>query len=249
MYNIVMGITLIHGKFEEITKDKLGVEKVHLCFLDPPDNEGRNYTGYNDKLKIEEYKRLLRAWLLNAVLITDGPVFFSVAEKWMPEVEMIIRNSGIPLIQRIIWTYSFGQSNRTRYAPCFRPIFWLNEPTIYPEKIKIPSARQVKYNDKRAAKNGKLPNNVWDFPRICGTFKERRKFHPTQHPEDLLRRIVLGHSQEGDVVLDGFVGSGTTAYVCKELGRQCIGIDVSEFYLTMIKQELKERFHDAKNNN
>lgn len=243
-----MSTKLIRDRFEDITRDKLGVEKIHLCFLDPPDNEGRAYKGFIDRVNPEEYVRLLRAWLLNAVSITEGPVFFSFAEKWMPEVEKIIRNSGIPLIQRIMWIYNFGQSNKTRYAPCFRPIYWLNRPIIYPEKIKIPSARQVKYNDKRAAKGGKLPNNVWDFPRVCGTFKERRKFHPTQHPERLLKRIILGHSQEGDVVLDGFIGSGTTAYVCQELGRQCIGVDVSEFYLKMIGQELKERFSNAKNN-
>jgi site-specific DNA-methyltransferase (adenine-specific) len=243
-----MNTKLICGQFEEITKDQLGVEKIHLCFLDPPDNEGRDYEGYNDKIDREEYVRLLRAWLLNAVLITNGPVFFSFAEKWIPEVERIIRCSRIPLIQRILWTYNFGQANKTRYAPCFRPIYWLNRPTIYPEKIKIPSARQVKYSDKRAASGGKLPNNVWNFPRICGTFKEKRKWHKTQHPEDLLRRIILGHSQKGDVVLDGFIGSGTTAYVCEELERQCMGIDVSQFYLTMIEKELQERFSDANNN-
>lgn len=243
-----MSTKLVCQKFEEVTKDQLGVETIHLCFLDPPDNEGRDYEGYNDEIDRDKYVHLLKSWLLNAVLITDGPVFFSFAEKWIPEVERIIRNSCIPLIQRILWTYNFGQSNKIRYTPCFRPIYWLNRPIIYPKNIKIPSARQVKYNDRRAARGGKLPNNVWDFSRICGTFKERRKFHPTQHPEALLKRIILGHSRENDVILDGFIGSGTTAYVCKELGRQCIGIDVSEFYLTMIQQELQERFNDAKNN-
>lgn len=231
-------LTLIHKAFEELELNG----GIKLCFLDPPDNEKRQYDGYRDNLSQEEYVRLLRAWLLKAVQITNGPVFFSFAEKWTQEVEKIIRDSGILLIQRILWTYNFGQANKSRYSPCFRPIYWLNDSTIYPEAIKIPSDRQLKYNDKRAAPGGKMPSNLWDFPRICGTFMEKRKWHVTQHPEALIKRIVLGHSLPGECVLDGFIGSGTTAYVCEENERNCIGVDISEVYLYEIREEFDRRF-------
>jgi len=118
----------------------------------------------------------------------------------------------------------------------------LNKNIIYPESIYVPSARQEKYGDKRANPKGKMPSNLWEFPRVCGTFKEKRAWHETQHPEALIKRIILGHSKPGDTVLDAFIGSGTTAIVCNELGnRNCVGIDQSQFYLDKIQEELNGR--------
>lgn len=239
-----MSLELICGKFENIKIDK----EIKLCFLDPPDNEGRAYENYDDKVNPSWYTSLLRQWLLRAKTITNGPIFFSFAEKWIPQVEKIISDFNILLVQRILWTYTFGQANIKRYTPCFRPIYWLNDSTIYPEAIKIPSDRQLKYKDKRAAIRGKLPSNIWEFSRICGTFREKRKWHVTQHPENLIKRIILGHSLPGDCVLDGFIGSGTTAYVCGEFKRDCIGVDMSQFYLTKIREEFDKKILEKNNN-
>ena len=225
-------INLLCGKFEEIDfKD----QKFDLVFMDPPDNEKRKYENYNDDLEEKMYKLRLFQWIKHASEICNGPVFLSFAMKWTHTVECILAVTRVPLIQRLYWRYTFGQANKTRYTPSVRPIYWLNKDTIYPENIKVPSARQEKYGDKRAATGGRLPDNVWDFSRICGTFKERRKFHPTQHPEALLERIILGHSKPGDSILDPFLGSGTTAIVSKRLERNCTGIDMSQFYIDKIE--------------
>ena len=230
-------IKLINGKFEEIDfKD----QKFNLAFLDPPDNIKVKYDNYKDNLENIEYTNLLNSWITKACHITDGPVFVSFANNWTFFIEQIIHDNRIKLVQRLYWTYTFGQANKKRYTPSIRPVYWLNNDTIYPENIKIPSARQIKYNDKRACLGGKLPDAHWEFSRICGSFKERRSFHPCQHPEALLERIILGHSLEGAKVLDPFVGSGTTAIVCKRLNRDCTGIDCSQYYLDKIKEILDE---------
>ena len=231
-------ISLIKGQFEKIILENplFGPNKISLCIMDPPDNEGRKYSGYDDNLPDEQYVDLLDQWLCSACYITDGPVFISFSNKWTRQVENIIYQHHIPLIQRIYWRYTFGQANKKRYAPSLRPIYWLNKDIIYDNEIRIPSDRMIKYGDKRANPLGKLPDNVWDFSRICGTFKERRKFHPTQHPEALIERIVLGHSKPGESVLDPFVGSGTTAIVCKRLNRNCVGIEISQFYIDKINE-------------
>jgi len=229
-------IDLICGKFEEIDLNKYG--KFNLAFLDPPDNTKIKYENYKDNLKQEDYIKLLNVWILKACSSVKGPVFVSIAEKWMPYLEQIILNNKIKLVQRIFWYYSFCQANKKRYSSSIRPIYWLNDNLIYPEKIKVLSDRIIKYGDKRGNPLGKLPNNMWDFSRICGTFKERRSFHPCQHPEALIERIILGHSKSGELVLDPFVGSGSTAIVCKRLNRGCIGIDCSQFYLDKIKEML-----------
>ena len=145
-------------------------------------------------------------------------------------VECAIAHINLPIIQRLQWYYTFGQdqTSKGKYALCYRPVYWLNSPYVRPEKIKVPSARQAKYNDKRAAPGGKMPANVFEFSRICGTFRERRRWSPTQLPETMVKRIVMGHCCPGGRVLDPFIGSGTTAIVCQRLGLDCVGIEVSE---------------------
>jgi len=232
-------IRLICGQFENIDAETIG--PVRLAFCDPPDCEGRAYDGFDDKMPDTLYEEMLRTWTTKACALTDGPVFMSIAEKWIGVIEYMIRSGEVELIRRLYWFYTFGQNNKRSYSPCIRPIYWLNRNTIYPKAIYVPSARQEKYGDKRANAEGKMPPNVWEFPRICGTFKERRAFHPTQHPEALVKRIVLGHSKLGDTVLDPFIGSGTTALVCQETGRNCVGIEQSQYYIDKIKEELNGR--------
>lgn len=231
-------IELRVGKFEEIQ----GLDKkIDLIIADPPDNIGKEYAEYEDKLQLQKYLELLDLWLRRCCQLTDGPVFFTFNEKWIPAVEHTIVDAELKLVQRCWWYYTFGQHNATRYTPCVRPIYWLNNDTIYPDAIKIPSARQEKYHDKRAKGGGRMPPNVWEFSRICGTFKERRKWHVVQLPEALVERIILGHSQEGNTVLDPFSGSGTSIYAAAKLKRHAIGLDISPFYIQKTKEELEKR--------
>lgn len=221
------------------------IREPSLTFMDPPDNIGFKYNQYNDNMRELEYIHAMWAWLSKACYITNGPVFISFNEKWTGIVEQGIAEGDIKVIQRLYWYYTFGQNCKRKYTPCVRPIYWLNSDVIYPEAIKIESDRQKKYGDKRAKSGGKLPNNVWEFSRVCGTFKERRPWVPTQHPEALIRRIILGHSKPGDLVLDPFCGSGTTAIVCQEENRNCITMDIDELYVEKAKQELDERIQST----
>ena len=221
-------IKLIHGKFELTPSANLG--NIDLIIADPPDNIGLKYDGFKDRQPIEEYEANILLWLGMMANLTKGPIFFTFNEKYIREVENAINILRIPLIQRLQWYYTFGQdqTSKGKYGLCCRPIYWLGSDYVQPEQIKVPSARQAKYNDKRAAKSGKMPANVWEFSRICGTFKERRKHCPTQLPEALVERIVKGHCPPGGRVLDPFIGSGTTAIVCQRLDVDCVGIEISE---------------------
>ena len=81
-------------------------------------------------------------------------------------------------------------------------------------------------------------SDTWYFPRVCGTFKERRGFHGCQMPEQLLGRIIKACSNEGDLVLDPFAGSGTTLAVAKKLGRKYVGCEISNEYVTEANKRL-----------
>ena len=232
-------IKLIHGKFEDISKSEIG--DIDLIIADPPDNIGMKYDGFIDKCSDDDYYRNLVVWLNKMKSLTSGPIFFTFNAKWTREVEEIIYNLSIPLIQRLQWFFTFGQdqTSKEKYSLCYRPIYWLNSDFILPDNIKIPSARQTKYNDKRAAGKGKLPPNIWEFSRICGTFKERRKHCPTQLPEALVERIIRGHCKPGGRILDSFLGSGTTAIVCQKLDIDCVGIDISKNCIQKTSEYLK----------
>ena len=85
--------------------------------------------------------------------------------------------------------------------------------------------------------------DLWPLPLVQG--KERlsgtdgRALHPTQKPEELLKRIIIASSNKGDTVLDPFLGSGTTAVIAKQLGRNWIGIEKSKKYVDMAKKRIK----------
>lgn len=234
-------IKLIHGKFELISST---IGEIDLIIIDAPDNIGLKYNDFDDNRPAEEYKANIRLWLSLAANLTNGPIFYTFNEKWTQTVENAIEEIGLPLIQRLQWHYTFGQdqTSRGKYALCCRPIYWLGSDYVRPEQIKVPSARQAKYGDKRAAKGGKMPSNVWEFSRICGTFKERRKYCPTQLPEALVERIIKGHCCPGGHVLDPFLGSGTTAIVCQRLNIDCVGIEIDKSCIQKTAEILKVNY-------
>jgi DNA modification methylase len=138
--------------------------------------------------------------------------------------------------------------------------------TFNQQDILVPSARQLIYGDKRAKAGGKTPDDVWPVyadaggaahelavwpqdwevwrdSRVCGTFKERLikpdgSAHPCQMPLSILRRIIRASSNVGDMVLDPFSGTGTTAAAAVELGRRFCAIDVSLEYCALGAERL-----------
>ena len=144
----------------------------------------------------------------------------------------------------IIWYYTFGQNMKNKFCRAHTHILYFSkdpaEYTFNDDLLRYPSARHTEYQDLRANPAGRLPNDVWDeFPRVCGTFKERDGFHGCQLPEALLQRIIMASSNPGDVVLDPLVGSGTTAAAAKRLGRKYVGIDLSPEYVKRARERLQ----------
>lgn len=231
-------IKLIHGPFEDIPRSKIGY--VDLIIADIPDNIGMKYEGFKDNKPLQEYENDIVFWIVRMRNLTNGPIFLTFNEKWTRMVENAIASVGLPLIQRLQWCYTFGQdqTRRGKYALCHRPVYWLGSDFVIPGNIKVASARQEKYGDKRAAKDGKMPENVWQFPRVCGTHQERRKHCPNQLPEALVERIIKGHCKPSGRVLDPFLGSATTAIVCQRLGIDCVGIDISQQYIQKAAEHL-----------
>jgi len=93
--------------------------------------------------------------------------------------------------------------------------------------------------DKRNKRGWKNCGDVWNIPQLSGTFKERLN-HPTQKPINLLRRMLHVSSNEGDLVLDLFSGTGTTSIVSKQLRRRFIGFELEDKYIKIANKRLKQ---------
>lgn len=219
-----------------------------MIFADPPDNRGLKYKGFKDSWPNDE---AYRWWLTDTIqacrpLGNIPTLWLSVDNKWSPAIWQIMarpRFATNTSVRQVIWHYTFGQNQVNDMANCFRPIFRMTGPCslLYPNQARIPSARQAVYNDKRADPRGVIPGDVWEFPRVCGTFKERRKWIPTQHPEALVERCVKFSCDlsrpDSQLVIDPFLGSGTTMRVCQKLGIPCIGIDISDYHCMKVSEE------------
>jgi adenine specific DNA methylase Mod len=84
-----------------------------------------------------------------------------------------------------------------------------------------------------------MPDDVWSqYSRVCGTFRERTGWHPCQMPQSLLKRIIAVSSNPGDCVLDPFTGSGTTPAAAYQLGRNYVGIEISQKYVENAEKRL-----------
>ena len=217
--------------------------RAKMIFADPPDNLGMEYNGFTDKRSDYTewlWDRLWRAW--NS---TVDILWISYYYKYQPEMLSMIYNyynwpePNMFNWRQFIWRFTFGQYNQKDCGNGYRPLLRLTreDAILYPDAIRIPSARQTLCDDKRADPRGRIPDDVWEFPRVCGTFKEKRQWHPNQHPEALIERIVKFSCKPGDLMIDMFAGTGTFNRVCKRLGVGCIGIEISKFYCEKIAEE------------
>ncbi|MBI4688767.1 MAG: site-specific DNA-methyltransferase [Nitrospirae bacterium] len=217
---------------------------VDLVFADPPFNIGIKYDKYNDNLSYDEYSRWSERWITETyrLLKENGSLYIAIGDEFAAEINIILKRTGFYFRNWILWYYTFGQNQRKKFNRSHTHILYFTKDKekfkFNSEAIRIPSARQLVYKDKRANPKGKVPDDVWEFPRVCGTFKERIGEHPCQMPESLLERIIKVSSDVGDVALDPFGGTGTTAAVAKRLKRSYITIEISENYYNAIIKRL-----------
>jgi site-specific DNA-methyltransferase (adenine-specific) len=220
-------------------------EQVDLVFADPPFNIGYLYEGYKDDVPDDAYIAWTESWMraCQRVLKPDGSFYIAIGDDFAADVRIIGRKLGLHLRNWIIWHYTFGQNMKRKFSRAHTHIFYFvkhpKQFTFNDRLLRFPSARHTEYQDLRANPLGRLPDDVWgEFPRVCGTYKERAGFHGCQMPEALLARIVLASSRVGEIVLDPFVGSGTTVVAAKRLSRRYVGIDISEAYAAHTRKRL-----------
>lgn len=240
---------------------------VDLVFADPPFNIGYEYDEYDDRKDAEAYLDWSKQWMQGVmdVLKADGTFWLAIGDEYAAELKVIAtRELGFTCRSWVIWYYTFGVNCKMNFSRSHTHLFYfVKDPKRFTfnhqdPANRVPSARELVYNDKRADPTGRLPDNTWVLrpqdleksfttyedtwymPRVCGTFKERRRWHNCQMPEQVLGRILRSCSNKGDLVLDPFSGSGTTLAVARKLRRKYIGFEMSEQYAIKIRERLAE---------
>lgn len=222
-------------------------QKLDLVFADPPYNLGVEYADdpTGDRLDEDTFRLLVKRAMLTAVMSAHpgATVWWMCPENQGDWVGQMLTEIVGPRLHRIVWEESFAQYRGNRgltkdYRFIFCHVVKGGTPTFNPDEIRVPSARQEVYRDKRANPAGRVPGCIWRFRRLQGTSKDRVDWHPCQLCPELLERIVRGWTNPGDLVGDLFAGSGSMGKVCRALGRRFVGVERSPTYIARMAAEL-----------
>lgn len=245
-----MNLDIIYNHSSEIMSE-IEDKSVNLVVTSPPYNIDIQYGNktvkgkiseskgvkYNDNLSEEDYRLMLDNVFSECkrVVSDTGSIWINIKNKckngivippfWIQDYfqDMYLKNL-------IVWNFDWGGSTNKRFAPRYEFVFWFvkdkNNYTFNLDDVKVPA---LNYRPDRYKSQMKNPTDVWKISMVSGNFEERTS-HPAQYPEELIERIILSGTNEGDVVLDPFMGSGTTAVVAKKLGRHYLGYETVNEY-------------------
>lgn len=211
----------------EIVRMLMGIEKANLICTDPPygvavAESKRNFHTLlkdksiaNDHLQSDdEYQQFSHAWLkaIAPHLAKKNSAYIFNADKMVWSLRDGMADSGFKIAQLLVWVKSQSVIGRLDYAPQHELIVYGWYGTHHFRRSK----------DK----------SVLFYPR-----PNKSKLHPTTKPIGLVRRLILNSSEIGDVVFDGFLGSGTTLLACEQTKRRCFGIELDpEYCQTIIRR-------------
>ena len=246
---LIIGDALKVLKDENIFPD----ESVNLVVTSPPYGLRKKYgSKYRDKFNLEKWTRMIETVgkELFRILTPNGSLFLNVSPIPHPKTKEIIpldsyayfllKKSGFYLRNKIIWHFHNMQNCTKRLSGRWEAILWfvkdIKNYVFNLDAIRVPYLT----NDKRIKGKGRNPTDVWYFDRVNNMTKKKLGInHPCVFPEPMIERIIKMSSNPGDIVLDPFVGSGTTMRVARKLNRNSIGIEINPEYRKLICRRLE----------
>lgn len=223
--------------------EKLETATVDLVIADPPYNLGKNYGNNHDIQGFDDYLSFSRKWLKQAhrILKPTGTLYVFMGFRFISYLyDILDRDLRMFFNSWIVWHYTQGMGKTKGFSPRHDDILMFTKSEKF--KFNLDSVRvPQKYFRDRNNMRGANPGDVWEFSHVhyCNG---NRQDHPTQKPEGLIERMVLASSDEGDLVVDPFSGSGTTLRVCQQLNRRAIGIEINPDYVSRTKDRLAMEF-------
>lgn len=239
---------IIQGDCVELLKN-IPDGSIDCTFADPPFNLKKGYNSYKDRLNIQEYIDWCEIWITEMVRITKptGAIFLHNIPKWLTFYTEIL-NKQADFKHWISWDAATAPMGKSLQPAHYGILFYAKDAKqLQFHEIRAPHKRARKsgilakdYGGKKSMIHpfGPLVSDVWtDIFRV--KHNKYRDEHPCQLPIHLLERIILMATNEGDIVLDPFNGTGTTAIAAKRLGRKYIGFELDPQYVEITKNKLE----------
>jgi len=233
--------------------DTLPEEFVDLLIIDPPYNLDKNFNGFKfSETSDDAYLEYLKSWfpkILNT-LKPNGSVYICGDWKSTFCLYQIMRDNTI-IRNRIIWQREKGRGAKANWKNATEDIWFGTKSEEYyfdidavkqKRKVIAPYRENGKPKDWEETEDGNFrltyPSNFWDDISIPYWSMPENTDHPTQKPEKLIAKLILASCPKDGIVLDPFLGSGTTSVVAKKLGRKYVGIELNEEYCCWAEKRL-----------
>jgi site-specific DNA-methyltransferase (adenine-specific) len=230
--------------------DRVRDGSVDLVVADPPYGLGKDYGNDSDRLSGEAYLEFSRRWAdaVVAKLKPSGCLYVFLTWQYSPEVFSYLKTR-LLMVNEIIWDRkvpSMGGSTRKfssvhdtigLFAQSKDYYFDVDSVRIaYDPETKKARTRSI-FVGKKWLEVGYNPKDVWSVTRLHRQDRERED-HPTQKPLEVVERMVLASSPPGGLVLDPFMGSGTTAVAALKHGRRFVGFEINAGYFAAVKRRI-----------
>lgn len=227
--------------------DRIPDKSVDLIIIDPPYNLSKNFGKINFKMLSEnDYISYLRTWFHRVCekLKDNGSLYMCGDWRCTSALYTVMRDE-LTVLNRITWQREKGRGAKSNWKNGMEDIwFGVKDDKHYTfniDAVKIKRKVIAPYTDnngqpkdwqKEDSGNYRLtyPSNFWDDISIPFWSMPENTDHPTQKPEKLIAKLILASSNEGDLVFDPFMGSGTTAVTAKKLNRHYLGCEINEEY-------------------
>ena len=216
-----------------------------LIIVDPPYNLNKNYdSGYFKKIKKEDYIIYTESWLSKVYRLLKEKGTIYICLDWESSIIVAPLLSKYFIIQnRITWQRDKGRGSKKNYKNNSEDIWFCTKSNDYvfnandikiKKKVIAPYRKEGKPKDWYEENGKKFRNtylsNLWTDIVVPFWSMPENTGHPTQKPEELISILIKASSNENDLILDPFVGSGTTCVVSKKLKRRSIGLEKSKTY-------------------
>ena len=229
---------------------KIPDNSIDLVITDPPYCLGKNYGNDSDKMESAEYLNWIYKWIDCVVpkIKDTGSLYIFLSWQYSPEIFSYIKNK-MTMINEIIWDRrvpSMGGSTRKFSSVHDNIGFFVKNKGYYfnLDEIRIPYDEETKKARTRSIFVGKKwleigynPKDLWSTSRIHAQDPERQE-HPTQKPLEIIDRIVRASCPPDGILLDPFMGSGTSAISAIMNGNKYIGFEINSDYCKIIKNRI-----------
>ncbi len=220
---------------------------VDIVVADPPYNLNKDFGTWKEKEKKEHWLEWSKQWLteVKRVVKPGGNIFVYGIHHHLCWLQCYMYEIGLTYRRQIIWFYEngFAGYNNKTLAAHYEPLLWFSKgdgytynPIREPYKSTARLKHKITKNGKEWKPNpdGRLAGDIWSFPVLAGKrFAGEKVDHPTQKPLSISRRIIKHFSNQGELVIVPFAGSGSECLAALMEGRNFIGFELNQKYINI----------------